>query len=62
MLKKLSFGPNKRYKNVLFFLLQAPTHHSLKFNLRFLYRAKAQSFSLKNCVWDFPFSIWFHFY
>ena len=34
MLKKNSFGQNKRYKKC------APTHHSFTFNLRFLYELK----------------------
>ena len=36
----VSFGQNRRYKKSLFFLLQAPTHHSFTFNLRFLYDLK----------------------
>ena len=36
----VSFGQNRRYKKSLFFLLQAPTHHSFTFNLRFLYELK----------------------
>ena len=32
---------NKRYKNALFFLSPARTHHSFTFNLRFLYELKA---------------------
>ena len=40
MLKKISFWQNKRYKNVLFLLLRAPTHHSFTFNMRFLHELK----------------------
>ena len=42
--KKYSFAQKKKKKNVtknaLFFLSQAPTHHSYTFNLRFLYQLK----------------------
>ena len=38
--KKSTFGQNKRYKNALFLLSQAPTHHSFTFNLRFSYEMK----------------------
>ena len=40
MLKKGSFWQNIRYKNALFFLSRAPTHHSFSFNLWFLYELK----------------------
>ena len=40
MLKKFSLEKINGTKNVLFFLLQAPTHHSFTFNLRFLYELK----------------------
>ena len=40
MLKKISLGQNKRYKNALFFLSGIPTHHSFTFNLHFLYELK----------------------
>ena len=36
----ISSRQNKRYKNALFFLSRATTHHSLSFNLRFLYELK----------------------
>ena len=39
-LEKILFGQNKLSKKDLFFLLQAPTHHSFTFNLRFLYELK----------------------
>ena len=38
--KKIFFGQNKQDKNALFFLSQAPTHHSVTFDLRFLYELK----------------------
>ena len=44
-------------KNALFFILQAPAYHSFTFNSQF-----AHGSSLKNCVWDFPFSIPSRFY
>ena len=37
MLKIFSFGQNKCYKNLLFFISQAPTQHSFTFNSRFFY-------------------------
>ena len=40
MLKKLSSDKIKGTKNDLFFLLQAPTHHTFTFKLRFLYELK----------------------
>ena len=50
--KKSPFVQNKRYKNALFFLSRATTHHSFAFNLRFLYelRRKIHLSSLKLCV------------
>ena len=38
--KKISFGQNKRYKKIPFFLQHAATHHSFPFNLRFLHELK----------------------
>ena len=40
MLTKLPSNKISRAKIALFFLLQAPTHHSFTFNLRFLYELK----------------------
>ena len=38
MLKKCSFGQNKRFtKDTLVFLLRAPTHYSFTFDSQFLY-------------------------
>ena len=53
--KKNFFGQNKRYKNALFFLLRAPTHHSFTFNLRFLYELKYKVRLLKLYVGFFIF-------
>ena len=40
MLKKFPSNKINSTKNALFFLSLAPTHHSLTFNLRFLYELK----------------------
>ena len=40
MLKKFPSGKINGTKNVLFFLLQAPTHHSFNIKLRFSYELK----------------------
>ena len=40
MLKQVPLKKINGTKNVLFFLSQAPTHHSFTFNLRFLYELK----------------------
>ena len=40
MLKKISCDKMNDTKNALFFLSQAPTHHSFTFNLRILYELK----------------------
>ena len=37
---KIFFGQNKHYKKALFFLLRPPFHHSITFNLQFLYKLK----------------------
>ena len=42
MLKKFSLDKIKDRKNALFFLSEAPTHHSFTFNLRFLYKLRYQ--------------------
>ena len=59
--QKNSFGENKRYKKCpFFFFLQAPTHHSFGFNLRFLYELK---YKIRLCktVWGI-FHCRFRFY
>ena len=60
MLKKFSSDKISGTKNALLFLSRAPTHHSFTFNLRFLYELK-HNVRLSKTVWDFPFSILFHF-
>ena len=40
MFKEFTSDKVNGTKNVLFFLSQAPTHHSFTFNLRFLYELK----------------------
>ena len=40
MLKKLPSDKLNVTNNAVFFLSQAPTHHSFTFNLRFLYELK----------------------
>ena len=40
MLKKFPLDKINGAKNALFFLSRTPTHHSLTFNLRFLYELK----------------------
>ena len=48
-------------KNPLFFLSQAPIHHSFTFNLQFFYELNVKVW-LSKTVWDFSFPILFHFY
>ena len=60
MLKKFPSDKINGTKNALFFLSQAPIHHSFTFNLQFL--AETQDLSLQICVWGLPFSILFCFY
>ena len=56
MLKTISFGQNKRYKNTLFFFLsKAPTYHSFTFDLQFLYELKHMVLSQKTVSWIFHF-------
>ena len=62
MLKKVPLDKINGKKDALFFLSRAPSHHSFTFNLRFLYELKLKIRLSKACVWDFPFSILFHFY
>ena len=49
MLKKISSNKINGTKNVLFFLLRAPAHHSFIFNLQFLYELK-QKFRLSKTM------------
>ena len=49
MLKKNSFGQNKRYKK------RTPTHHSFTFNLRFSYELKHKVRLSKAWGGIFPF-------
>ena len=53
--KKNSFGQNKRYKNALFFLSRAPTHHSFTFNSQFLYELRHQAHPSKSMYGIFHF-------
>ena len=48
MLKKFSSDKINDTKNALFSLLQAPTHHSFTFNLRFLYELMHKVCLFKN--------------
>ena len=45
-------------KTAFFFLLQVPNHHSITFNLRFLYELK-HKVHLSKTLWDFPILILF---
>ena len=54
MLKSFPSGKMNNTKNVLFFLSQAPAHHSYTFNLRFLYEMK-HKVSLSKIEWNFHF-------
>ena len=58
---KIPFGQNKRYKNDLFLLLQAPNHHSFTYNFRFLYKLKRKVFLSKSVrgIFHFQFSFVF---
>ena len=57
MLKKMSSDKINGAKNALFFLSQAPTHHSFTFNFRFLYELKHKvRLSKTVCeIFHFPF-------
>ena len=52
---------NKRYKRYPIFFLRAPTHHSLLFNLRFLYELKHKVRLSKNVRGIFHFRFRFVF-
>ena len=58
MLKKISFGQNKRYK---IFLSQAPTYHSFTFNLWFFYELKHKGRLSKKVSGIFQFQFRFVF-
>ena len=65
MLKNFPSDKINGTKNDLFFLLQAPTHHSCTFNFRFLYELKHKvclSKTVEGGGGDFLFSIPFPFY
>ena len=61
MFTKKSFGQNKRTKNALFSLSQAPTHHSFPFNLRYLYDLKDKARFSKTLFEIFHFRFRFVF-
>ena len=56
MLKKCPSDKINVTKNALFLFARAPTQDSFTSYLQFLYGLK-HGLSLKNCVWDFSFSI-----
>ena len=55
MLKKFPSGKINGTKNIPFFILQAPTHHSFTFNLGFLYELKHKVRLLKTVFEIFHF-------
>ena len=66
MLKKLSFGQNKRYQNGLFFLSRAPIHNSFTKELylvllliRHLYELKHNAHLSKSVCGIFHFRFYF---
>ena len=59
MLKKIFFGEYKRYKRCPLFLSPALIHHSLTFNLRFLYELQHKVRLCKTMYGIFHF--WFRF-
>ena len=61
MLKKIPSDKINDTKNVLFFLLRAPTHHSLTFNFRFLYELKHKVRLSRNVYGIFHFRFRFVF-
>ena len=60
-MKKFPSGKINVSKNVLFFLLWAPTHHSFTYNLRFLYELKHKVRLSKNICGIFHFRFRFVF-
>ena len=61
MFKKFPSDKINGTKNILFFLLRAPTHHSFTFNLRFLYELKRKVRLPKTLCGIFHFSFRFAF-
>ena len=61
ILKKFPSDKVNGTKNALFFSRE-PHLITVLFWLGILIWAEAKGFSLKNCEWDFPFSISFHFF
>ena len=61
ILKKFPSNKINSTKNALFFLLRAPTHYSLNFNLRFLYELKHKVGLSEALYGIFPFLIPFRF-
>ena len=61
MLKKFPSDKINGTKKVLFFLSQAPTHHSFIFNLLFLYELKRKVHLSKTVCWIFHFRFRFVF-
>ena len=59
ILKNLSSDKINGTKNILFFLLRAPVHHSFTFNLRFSHELKHKVRLSKTVCGIFYF--WFHF-
>ena len=59
MLKKFPLVKTTGIKNALFFLSRAPSHHSLTFNLQFLYELKHKVYLPKSVCGIFHFR--FHF-
>ena len=51
MLKKSTFGQNKRYKNAIFSLLRTPNYQSFSYNSWFLYVQKYKV-RLSKSVWE----------
>ena len=61
MLKKFPSDKINGAKNTLFFLLRAPTHHSLTFDLQFLYKLKHKVCLFKTVCGIFHFRLRFVF-
>ena len=61
MLQKIPFDKINGTKSVLFFILQAPTHHIFAFHFRFLYKLKHKICPPKNVCTIFHFRFFFVF-
>ena len=61
MLRKFPSEKTNGTKNALFFISQAPTHHSFTFNLRFLYELKRKICHSKTVCGIFHFRFRFVF-